>query len=198
MKWLACVASLALLAPWSAAQDNQDKPGPGLDVPAQDVLKPGLIGQYWNVGKEMKKFPVDLVCDPATVCHIDRVLDFDVKEGRGFKDIPWTEYFAVVWTGVLRVPNDAEYTFTLKSLDGSTLCLDGKLIVDRDGTCPAEETASKAVTMNAGDHEIRVEYFQNKEGRCILSWKFEGAEKHVIPSTAFWHRFEKGLDLEAK
>jgi hypothetical protein len=196
MKWLAFGASLAILAPWGAAQESQDESG--LDVPAQGVLKPGLVGQYWNVGKEMKKFPVDLVCEPATLCRVDGVIDFDVKEGRGFKDIPWKEYFAVVWTGVLRVPKDAEYTFYLKSHDGSTLCLDAKMVVDHDGTHPLKETASKSVTMKAGDHDIRVECFQNKEGPCVLSWKVEGTGKQVIPSTAFWHKFEKGLDLEAK
>lgn len=191
MKWLAFCTSLAIVAPWGAAQENQD-------VPAQDALKPGLVGQYWNVGKEMKTFPVDLSCEPATVCRLDAAIDFNAKDGRGFKDIPWKEYFAVVWTGVLRVPNDSEYAFTLTSHDGSTLCLDGKLVVDHDGIHPLQESASKTVTLKAGDHEIRVEHFQNKEGRCVLSWKFEGAEKHVIPSTAFWHRFERGLDLEAK
>jgi len=192
MKWLAFGVSLAIAAPWGSAQESQD-------VPAQDVLKPGLVGQYWSIGSETKSFPADLECEPATVCRVDGMIHFDAKAGRGFKDIPWKEHFAVIWTGVLRFPKDAEYVFTLNSRDGSKLYLDGMLVLDHDGQHPPREIGVKTVTMTSGDHEIRLEYYQNaKTGRCILSWKYDGTAEQVIPSTAFWHKFEKGLELEAK
>lgn len=196
MKWLLIGASAALFAPLIAAQENQDVPGVDDGIRAEDTLKPGLVGQYWNIGKEMKKFPDEVTCEPANPCRIDGTINFDVKEGRGFGDLPWKEYFAAIWTGVLRAPKDADYTFTLKSHDGSKLYLNGKLVIDHDGTHPLKESESKTVALKAGDHDLRIEYFQNKEGRLILSWKYEGIDKQVVPATALWHRFEKKLDAK--
>lgn len=192
MKWLVLSASLATLATGGVAQENQD-------VPCQDVLKPGLVGRYWSIGNDAKSFPADLECEPAAVCRVDGMIDFDANKGRGFKDLPWKDHFGVIWTGVLRFPKDADYVFTLDSRDGSKLYLDGKLVLDHDGYHPPREIGLRTVTMTCGDHEIRLEHYQNaKAGRCVLSWQYEGVEKQVIPSTAFWHKVEKGLDLEAK
>jgi len=170
---------------------------------APETKKPGLIGQYWNVGKEMKKFPDELVnTEKPQQVRIDGFIDFDAKEGRGFKEerageTPWSEYFAVVWTGSVRLPKDGECTFYLESHDGSKLFIDGKLVVDHDGTHALRETASKVVYLFSGDHDIRVEYFQNKPGRCILSWKLSGREKQVIPSTALRHPHDQEVDRES-
>jgi len=181
------------------AQEKKDQPVPGDAILLEDALRPGLVGQYWNVGKDVKKFPDDCVCGTPSPVRIDGMINFDTKEGRGFGDLPWKEQFAAVWTGMLRVPKDGEVTFTLKSHDGSKLYLNGTLFLDHDGIHPFKESAGKSVSLKKGDHEIRVEYFQNgKDGRCILSWKMDGMEKEVIPSTAFWHHFEKGVDPEAK
>jgi len=196
MTWLPFLAFVALLAPRSAAQESQDVPTVDDGIRIQETLKPGLVGQYWNVGKEMKKFPDEVACERPNPCRVDGVINFDAKEGRGFGDLPWKEYFAAVWTGVLRTPKDAEYTFSLKSHDGSKLYLDGKLVVDHDGTHPLKETESKSVTLKAGDHDLRIEYFQNKEGRLILSWKYPSVDKQVVPATALWHGFEKELDAK--
>jgi hypothetical protein len=181
-------AAILLFVPWGLAQERTDDP-----------LKPGLVGCFWNVGNEMKEFPRDVTCDEANCVRTDGAINFDVKEGRGFGDLPWKESFAAIWTGTLRLPKDAEYTFTLKSHDGSLLYLDGELLIDHDGVHPFKESASKSAPMKAGDHRVRIEYFQNhREGRCILSWKYDGVDKQVIPSTAYWHRPEEGMDPEAK
>ncbi|HLY74446.1 MAG TPA: PA14 domain-containing protein, partial [Planctomycetota bacterium] len=119
MKWSRFMAPIALAMLLLAARDTQDS------------MKPGLIGQYWNVSKEMKKFPEDLVtAEKPNPVRIDGVINFDAKEGRGFfkegreEGLPWKEYFAVVWTGSVRIPKDGEYTFYLNSHDGSKLHLD--------------------------------------------------------------------------
>jgi PA14 domain len=181
-------AVLLLLAPYGSAQERREDP-----------LKPGLAGCFWNVGKQMKEFPRDVTCDEANSMRTDAAINFDVKEGRGFGELPWKEHFADIWTGILRLPKDADYTFTLKSHDGSLLYVDGNLVIDHDGVHPFKESASNTVAMKSGDHPVRIEYFQNgREGRCILSWKYDGVAKEVIPSTAYWHRPEEGIDPEAK
>jgi hypothetical protein len=170
---------------------------------APEAKKPGLLGQYWDVGKEMKKFPDELVtAEKPHQVRIDGFIDFDAKEGRGFEggrtgDIPWKEYFAVVWTGIVRLPKEGECTFYLESHDGSKLFIDGKLVVDHDGTHPLRDTASKVVNLSSGDHDLRIEYFQNRPGRCIFSWKLGGREKQVVPSAALWHPYDKEVDRES-
>jgi len=171
----------------------QDVPAPGDEL----SLRPGLVGKFWNVGKEMKNFPEEVTCEPASSCRVDGLINFDVREGRGFGDLPWKEEFAAIWTGMVRVPKDAEVTFYLKSHDGSKLYVDGVLWIDHDGTHPVKETASKAMRLSAGNHDLQLKYFQNnREGRLILSWKYDGIEKEVIPATALWHSYEQDLDAK--
>src|SRR5579862_1347804 len=123
-------------------------PGSAQDVPAPGdelSLRPGLVGKFWNVRKEMKKFPEEVTCEPASFWRVDGLINFDVREGRGFGDLPREEEFAAIWTGMVRVPKDSEVTFYLKSHDGSKLTVDGILWIDHDGTHPIKETASKAM-----------------------------------------------------
>jgi len=186
-------------APFGFAPERQDPSGNGAGVLSDDPLKPGLVGSYWNVGKEMKEFPHEVTCDEANLVRTDGMINFDVRAGRGYYDLPWKEYFVAVWVGTLRLPKDSDYTFSLKSHDGSLLYLDGTLVIDHDGVHPFKESASKTVPMKAGDHRVRVEHFQNgRNGRCILSWRYDGVEKEVVPATAYWHRPEEGVDPDAK
>lgn len=68
--------------------------------------------------------------------------------------------FAIRFTGFLQIANDAEYTFFLKSDDGSKLYVDGLLVVDNDGVHPANSKDNK-IRLTAGVHPIVVEYFQD-------------------------------------
>jgi hypothetical protein len=197
MKWLILGASLALVAPARAAQDTQERPRAGDILVVQDSLKPGLVGQYFYMGKEIKRFPAaEIAGEKPKLRRVDGQVCFDVKDGCGFEGLEWTEFFAVVWTGVLRVPKDGKVTLYLKSDDGSKLFLDGKEIVDNDGKHRMDED-SKTVELTRGDHELKIEYFQNRDkAGCVLSWKLEDADKEVVPASALWHRFEKELDAK--
>ena len=191
---------LVLAVPAFAFQEEPDKPriNDGVLV-VQEDLKPGLVGAYYNFGKELKKFPADLLAgQQPQLKRVDPMINFEDPEGLGFGDLQWSKQFAVVWTGVLRIPKDGSFTLYLKSDDGSRLFLDGKLIVDNDGKHRMDED-SKAVDLKAGDHDLKIEYFQNEDkAGCVLSWKYEGVDKQVVPASAFWHKFEKEVDREAK
>lgn len=185
-----------MLALVLAAQEPQEVPKDS-DVQVVDNLKPGLIGRYFNMGKELKEFPKELgPGQTAQVKRVDLQVNFEMKDGWGFGDLQWKEFFAAVWTGSLRVPAAGKYTFYLKSDDGSRLFLDGKEVINNDGTHRMDED-SKTVDLAAGDHELKIEYFQNKDkAGCVLSWKYEGVDKQVIPASAFWHKFERELDAK--
>jgi hypothetical protein len=67
--------------------------------------------------------------------------------------------FSVEWSGWLRTDRDGPYVFDLRSDDGSTLELDGQLVVDAGGDLfPTRKTAT--IAMTRGLHRIRLRFLQ--------------------------------------
>jgi hypothetical protein len=67
--------------------------------------------------------------------------------------------FSVEWSGWLRTDRDGQYAFDLRSDDGSTLELDGHLVVDAGGVLfPTRRTAT--IAMTRGLHQIRLRFVQ--------------------------------------
>jgi mono/diheme cytochrome c family protein len=71
--------------------------------------------------------------------------------------------FGFKFEGFFRVDRDALYTFTLTSDDGSRLDVDGRSVVDNDGTHPPQpRTGSTRLTK--GIHKVTVTFFQASGG----------------------------------
>jgi hypothetical protein len=132
---------------------------------------------------------------------IGRVLmpSFDVSKRsykKGFPGVPkfMNEWYALSFRGKLIAPASGFYYFTLNSDDGSRLFIDDKEIVDNDGLHGPRKSRG-ALWLWAGEHPIRVDYFQGP-GKTIaleLFWKPPGAKKDVIvPKCAL-----KGLGHDA-
>jgi PA14 domain/GDSL-like Lipase/Acylhydrolase family len=67
--------------------------------------------------------------------------------------------FSVEWSGWLRTDRDGQYAFALRSDDGSTLEIDGHLVVDAGGVLfPTSQTAT--IAMTRGLHQIRLRFVQ--------------------------------------
>lgn len=74
--------------------------------------------------------------------------------------------FGLVFTHTLNMPTAGDYEFMTNSDDGSRLYIDGGLVVDNDGLhAPVVETAS--VSLSAGSHSLRVEFFEKGGGQVI-------------------------------
>lgn len=148
--------------------------------------QPGLVGRYYQMAGSLEEFP-DLSTGPKpAVERIDKQIRFESTLG-AFPGTTLTDNFYVSWTGVIRIPKDGDYTFYLESDDGSRLFIDGKCIVDHGGTHEMTEMSAR-LALKAGDHEIKVEYFDAEEDAgCILSWKSDGWTKEVVPASAFFH-----------
>ena len=73
------------------------------------------------------------------------------------------ETFGMTFQGFIQVPDDAVYTFTLTSDDGSTLELAGETVIDHDGFHGASSRTA-ALGLAAGWHRITVRYFQGGGG----------------------------------
>lgn len=77
------------------------------------------------------------------------------------------EWFAIRYVGKIAVPAAGTYTFKLVSDDGAVLYIDDKKIIDNDGV-HTEKTATGDVSLTAGTHVLRLEYFQEKKGTVAL------------------------------
>ena len=163
---------------------------------AQDTekpdLRPGLLGEYFDFGEEIDDFPYlgDRKPDKRVV---DPRVDFAEVEG-DFGQTSLVDHFAVRWTGVIRIPKDGRYTFKIESDDGSKLRIDGKLVVDNGGIHGILALSGK-VDLKAGDHPIRIDFFDNDRGAaCRLSWGSAEAPLEVVPTGALFHPKDKELD----
>lgn len=86
--------------------------------------------------------------------------------------LPRQDNVAVVFEGFIRIPAAGDFSFVLASDDGSKLLIDGKVVVDNDGS-HGVVPANGSVTLAPGRHAIRVEWF-NGGGGASLNAYFEG------------------------
>ncbi|HZE96676.1 MAG TPA: PA14 domain-containing protein [Planctomycetota bacterium] len=157
-----------------------------------DDLKPGLIGEYFDMGGAVEDFPKVDDKKPA-VRRLDREINWD-GTGDNFAGTELADHFYVRWTGVLRVEKAGPYTLYTESDDGSRLWIDGKQVVDNGGLHGMEERSGK-VELTAGDHEIKIDLFENEgEVGMKVSWQADGGEKKIIPAGAYFHKADEKLD----
>ncbi|HSE56879.1 MAG TPA: PKD domain-containing protein [Candidatus Paceibacterota bacterium] len=94
--------------------------------------------------------------------------------------------FAFRYEGALSVPTTGQYTFYLYSDDGSKLWIDGTLVLDHDGAHWAWERAATPVTLAAGTHSVKVEYYEGYGAQALmLSWQGPGIAKQEVPASAY-------------
>lgn len=83
--------------------------------------------------------------------------------------------YGVVFTGELVAPKAANYTFYLSSDDGGRISIDGNMVVEHDGVHPAGNVRDGRVTLQAGAHTFRAEYFQGGgDAEIFVAWKGVG------------------------
>ncbi len=112
----------------------------------------------------------------------DRLPDFSKlkpeKEGKlsaglvGWRFGDYKNQFAMEFTGKLKAAQKGTYKFFLTSDDGSALFVDGQPVIAMDGIHPAGEPRVKDIRLEPGDHEVRVEYFeQSGQEELYLAWQ---------------------------
>ena len=111
----------------------------------------------------------------ADVTRTDAVIDYLPSR------LPWAGLdarfagpFAVRETGFLEVSTPGRYKLSLRSRGGAKLWLDGNLLVN-DGGIHRLRERTRSVTLTAGPHTLRVEYFANKGiAGLIMLWSGPG------------------------
>src|SRR5262245_1646454 len=165
----------------------------GSQEPAPEEMKPGLLAEFFNIGKAMEEFPVIAPEKKPNLRRIDRKVNFE-HTTETFPGTDMSDHFYVRWTGKVRIPRDGKYTFFTESDDGSRLWIDGKVVVDNGGLHAMEEKSGD-VELKAGDHDIKLELFENDgEVGCKLSWESTNLTKEILTDAVLSHRKDKDLD----
>jgi endonuclease/exonuclease/phosphatase family metal-dependent hydrolase len=95
--------------------------------------------------------------------------------------------FALRYTGFIEIPATDLYAFYLESDDGSRLFIDGKLVVDNDGSHSALERSGWA-PLAQGKHAIMVQYYDDSEGETlVLEIKGSNGARQRVRAAAFFH-----------
>lgn len=98
--------------------------------------------------------------------------------------------FGLVFDGLIDVPEDAVYTFTSTSDDGSRLWIDGERVIDNDGEhAPVPQTGE--IGLAKGLHEIRVAFFERMGGQALeVAWSSPTIDPEPVPAERLLHRAE--------
>jgi PKD repeat protein len=108
---------------------------------------------------------------------------FDWASGRPSTCVA-NDDFGVRFTRKAHFPTSGSYTFTARTDDGVRLFVDGTLVVDdwRD-MAPTDHTAT--VSLAAGWHDLRMDYYENAGGAvATLSWTGGGTAPANVARTA--------------
>ncbi len=137
---------------------------------ASGNLLPGLIAKFYSVSDGIYSLP-DLDQINASFMTITTTPHIEPTQGPADPSV-YNDSFAATYEGLLRTEDEGMYEFILTSDDGSRLFIDDKQVVDNDGL-HSMRPARQPVYLSAGDHPIKVEYF---EGRLTA-----GLQLEVVP-----------------
>jgi len=130
-------------------------------------LNPILIGII-NGLKARFYSNMDFDGDPVYTEYI-LTLDINWAYSSPFITVP-NNYFSAIIEGYIYIKEDGNYTFRLKSDDGSNLYIDDILIINGSG--PLAIDIEQTMYLSKGYHKIRIEYTEYSGTATIkLEWK---------------------------
>lgn len=95
------------------------------------------------------------------------------------------DHFAVLFTTKLDITEAGKYNFGIISDDGSKLFIDGKLVIDNDGS-HSPDIKKGYVELTKGVHDIKVEYFDDYMGQKLeLYYSFGDLPLQILPFARF-------------
>lgn len=107
-------------------------------------------------------------CVYSTAGLIDKgtLMDEGIMPSISIPTDPARDYFGYDFNGLIKVEEDGIYQFTLTSDDGSSLFIDGKLVLSNDN---AHDPVTKIgfAPLKAGVHNIRLIYFEDCNGQTL-------------------------------
>lgn len=141
---------------------------------AGDNIKPAISFKYYE------NYNLIQVPDFKTFGKPDRqglVYEFSLA-GLNLKN---KDHFAVEYSSDIQIDNTGEYSFSVTSDDGAKLYIDGKLIVDNDGSHTRITKTGKAL-LEKGNHVIRVDYFDDYGSEFLeVTYESGTVPRQIIP-----------------
>ncbi|MDB6028854.1 MAG: glycoside hydrolase [Verrucomicrobiales bacterium] len=149
-------------------------------------LKPGLLGEYFLFHKSTDEFPIFTSEIKPTYTVVDPIIDFELPN-KPFPKRKLTKRFFARWTGKIRITSVGVYNLSLESDDGSRLFLDGNEVISNGGG-HGMKAVSARVDLSAGDHDLKIEYFQNDYGAgCSFAWESDTIPREIVPARVLFH-----------
>lgn len=129
----------------------QTNPSPAVDSTPMN-LKPGLIVSIFEGN-------FDTLPDFSTLTPRDKITSGEVNHTIAGKNT----HFALVFEGLIRIPEEGVYGIVLASDDGSRLFIDGKEVITNDGIHGITEK-EEYLPLGKGLHPLRIDFFQRSGG----------------------------------
>jgi azurin len=127
---------------------------------------------------DWKKLPDFAALQPFRQGELDGLVEIKLDD--------YKNQFGLVYTGKLKAPKDAEYTFYISGDDGVRVSIDGNKVVEYDGIHPAGDIKEGKVKLKAGEHDFRLEYFQ-AAGQAELYVAWSGGNFSLTPLSKWIH-----------
>lgn len=136
-----------------------------------------------TMGLDARYFDAAISGRVPTIEQIDAAISTHTVDRTWLGHAP--SVFSVEWSGFVTVPRSGRYTFALTSDDGSSVAIDGRVLVDNGGR-HGPLTRSAEIELDAGPHLLAVDYLQQGGGYAIeLTWSRPGGTTQPIPSWLF-------------
>jgi len=149
-------------------------------------FEPGITVAYYDFQHKLASLPnFDGIPD---LVRIENNINYN-KTRQAWSDLesPYRDTYASIHNGFIFIENTGEYTFYLKSDDGSRLWINGVSVIENDGLHGMREKSGK-VTLEEGYHHFRIHFFENRgHTGLILSYKSENMSKQVVPQEVLFH-----------
>lgn len=146
------------------------------DLPPQE---PGVTLRTYDLARDLSELCTLRSGQTPNVDQLKPTIDYSTEA-----DFGMGERFIAHALANLSVPSAGNYEFRLTSDDGSRLVIDDAEVIDNDGLHGAESKEG-TVALEAGFHDLRVEYFDNTNDNILrLEWRPPGtADFVVVPSS---------------
>ena len=168
-------SSLLYVGPYVLLVDEE-----GFEMKARVILPDGREGAVRGA-----RFQKTELAHPTPLSGAGRAQGLEVRVVGGS--------FGTIMNGFIRVPRKGIYTFFLTSDDGSSLQIDGQMVVDNDGYHSMLERQGQ-VALHRGWHPLEVRYFQGGGGAAVRL-EIEGPDlaRRQVPAHWFSHATQGGI-----
>jgi hypothetical protein len=162
--WLVALSAMVGSA-WAVVEPEPAPATTTIQAPNQVATIGGGVFYNWYSGR-VNELPDYDTLTPS---------GYGVAAGFSIDELPQSDDFVVLFSGLLSLGEPGEYRFYTRSDDGSELFLDGVRIVDNDGRHGMRTRWSEPVQLASGDYPIEVGFFE-ATGSQGLEVGYEGPD----------------------